>query len=211
MNVNISVNLTNNMTTIPKLSRVLVEHSRELAIDALSVYLTDLSESIILDLHKINAGLTQNLCICGYPTDDFIFQVSKLLPKQITLVSTKNKNTSIFTDAYSESTFIKWREAVSLFGSRGILTSVLVNADFEQIKGASLLGVDRVLINVSSMKYNDLDSHQQLERFQNYIDYARSLGLSVNLSGGFNSKSIKLLDKNLYNIKEFSWDKTIMM
>ena len=211
MNVNISVNLTNKMITTTTLSKVLVEHSRELAINALSVHLTDLSESIILDLHKMNAGLTQELCICGYPTDDFIFQVSKLLPKQITLVSTRNENTSIFSDEYNEKTFIKWRDAVSHFGSRGILTSVLVKADLEQIKRASLLGVDRVLINISSMKWNGFNSHLQLESFQKYIDYARSLGLSVNLCGGFNSQSIKLLNKNLYNIKEFNWDKTIMM
>lgn len=91
------------------------------------------------------------------------------------------------------------------FKEKKILTSLFIDADIEQIKAAQQIGADYIEIHTGH--YADASCYteqkKEFDRILKAIEYAKSLGLKVNLGHGLNYHNILAFAK-VRGIEEYS-------
>ncbi len=157
------------------------------------------------DVYEIAPLVKTELNIEGFPSNDFIDLVTKVKPKQVTLVPdepdaiTSNKGWDI------ESHFGQLSELVERFKAKGIRTSIFVETDLTNIALAAKTGVDRVELYTGpyAMLYST-NKEEAVTPFINAARQAKELGLGVNAGHDLNLNNLAYLASNIPWIEEVS-------
>lgn len=125
-------------------------------------------------------------------TDDMVAFALKVLPDAVTLVP-EGRN-ELTTEGGLD--VIRLRASLSqkiaLLRQAGIVVSLFVEPDLEQIKGSHKVGADYIEIHTGTyceMRSQE-DRREQLQRIELAISAARRLGLGVNAGHGLNYQNI---------------------
>lgn len=150
------------------------------------------------DVREIRPLITTEFNIEGNPIDSFIDLVLEVRPDQVTLVPdavdaiTSNsgwdtiKNRAFLTEVCSE------------FKSKGIRTSIFIDARPEMAEGAAICGSDRV--ELYTEPYAELFSKEPSEAIAPFIktaEIARECGLGLNAGHDLNLDNLEWFIRNI--------------
>jgi len=158
------------------------------------------------DVYDLKPLLTTEFNIEGNPKEKkFIDLVLAVKPAQVTLVpDTQGQITSDHGwDTLKEKEYLS--EMITLFKSKGIRTSVFVDADLRMIKGAQVVGSDR--IELYTEDYARLYSSQKAKAIQPFIEAAKlacDLGLGINAGHDLSLVNLKYFKERIPNLLEVS-------
>jgi len=133
------------------------------------------------DVYEIKSALRSELNIEGYPEANFVDLIWKIRPSQVTLVPdapdalTSDKGWDI------KAHFDRLTELVEAFRTKGIRTSLFVDADLHTIEWAEKTGADRVeLYTGPYAKYYARGREKAVGPFVRAAQHAKNLGMGVN-------------------------------
>lgn len=133
------------------------------------------------DVPVLKAGISTELNIEGYPSEDFIRLVTDTVPAQVTLVPdapgqlTSNHGWDVAAN------FDKLKDITERFHRAGIRVSIFVDPDPEQVKAAKLVGADRVELYTKAYADNySKDRQAAIAPFVKAAEAAREAGLGLN-------------------------------
>ncbi|MEM0939668.1 MAG: pyridoxine 5'-phosphate synthase [Bacteroidota bacterium] len=157
------------------------------------------------DVYDLNAVITTELNIEGYPNDRFMKTVEETRPAQATLVPdppdvlTSNagwdtiKNESVLTDIISQ---IK---------SWGVRVSIFVDPEKQMMDGAKKCGTDRVELYTEMYATNfSMNKNEAIKPYKESAEYASSIGLDINAGHDLDLNNLKFLKESIPFIKEIS-------
>jgi len=157
------------------------------------------------DVALLKDALSVELNVEGYPSDDFIALIEKIIPSQVTLVpDPPGALTSSFGwDTHEHKYFL--REVVSKFKDMGVRTSLFVEPSVRMVEGASECYTDRIELYTEA--YAENYTRNREEAIEPYIicsEVAYKLGLGVNAGHDLNLENLKYFVDNLPNLLEVS-------
>lgn len=150
------------------------------------------------DVREIRPLITTEFNIEGNPIDSFIDLVLEVRPDQVTLVPdavdaiTSNSG----WDTIKNRTFLT--EVCSEFKSKGIRTSIFIDARPEMAEGAAICGSDRV--ELYTEPYAELFSKEPSEAIAPFIktaEIARECGLGLNAGHDLNLDNLEWFIRNI--------------
>lgn len=157
------------------------------------------------DVRDIRPVITTEFNIEGYPSESFIELVLEVKPHQVTLVPdppgvlTSNAG----WDTLKNESFLK--EVISEFKSKGIRTSVFIDANPDMIGNAAKTGTDRVELYTESFAKNyPLDKKKAVEPFINAAKAANEAGLGLNAGHDLDLVNLKYFAQNIPGLLEVS-------
>lgn len=132
-------------------------------------------------------------------TDEIVAIARELKPHFCCLVPEKREEVTTEGGLDVTGQLDKIAPAVDILSAAGILVSLFIDADEQQIDAASVVGAPYIEIHtgVYANASNDLDRQKELGRIASAVVYAASKGLKVNAGHGItyhNVKSIAVLD-----------------
>jgi pyridoxine 5-phosphate synthase len=154
------------------------------------------------DLKKI---VKTEFNIEGNPISKFIDLVLEVKPEQVTLVpdsvnaitSNAGWNTIKYKDFLTD--------IIKTFKQAGIRTSIFVDPDLEMIKGAKLIGTDRIELYTESYAVNYvLNKEKAIKPFIEAATTANELGLGINAGHDLSLDNVEYFAKNIPNLLEVS-------
>ncbi|MBT5026880.1 MAG: pyridoxine 5'-phosphate synthase [Nitrospinaceae bacterium] len=157
------------------------------------------------DVYNIKQGITTPLNLEMAPTQEMVDLALKVKPYQISLVPEKRQE--ITTEGGLD--VISQEEVLSgirqKMHANGILFSLFIDPDLEQVKACQRIQADSIEINTGT--YTELDSSEaiklELDRIQKSCTQARELGLKVFAGHGLNYHNIKAIAQ-IEEIEEFN-------
>jgi pyridoxine 5-phosphate synthase len=141
----------------------------------------------------------------GNPISKFIDLVLEVKPEQVTLVpdsvnaitSNAGWNTIKYKDFLTD--------IIKTFKQAGIRTSIFVDPDLEMIKGAKLIGTDRIELYTESYAVNYvLNKEKAIKPFIEAATTANELGLGINAGHDLSLDNVEYFAKNIPNLLEVS-------
>ncbi|WP_339657662.1 pyridoxine 5'-phosphate synthase [uncultured Maribacter sp.] len=154
------------------------------------------------DLKKI---VKTEFNIEGNPIQKFIDLVLEVKPEQVTLVpdtidaitSNAGWNTIKYKDFLTD--------VIKTFKQAGIRTSIFVDPDPIMIRGAALVGTDRIELYTESYAVNyELNKEKAIQPFIEAANSATELGIGINAGHDLNLDNIQYFAKNIPNLLEVS-------
>lgn len=125
-------------------------------------------------------------------TDEIIAIALKLLPDSVTLVPEGRQE--LTTEGGLDVLMLRQslKHKVGLLRQAGILVSLFIEPDIEQIKASQRVGADFIEIHTGPYceATSDSERNEQLRRIELAISAARKLGLGVNAGHGLNYHNI---------------------
>lgn len=125
-------------------------------------------------------------------TDEIIAIALKLLPDSVTLVPEGRQE--LTTEGGLDVLMLRQslKHKVGLLRQAGILVSLFIEPDIEQIKASQRVGADFIEIHTGHYceATSDSERNEQLRRIELAISAARKLGLGVNAGHGLNYHNI---------------------
>ncbi|NOQ52760.1 MAG: pyridoxine 5'-phosphate synthase [Desulfuromonadaceae bacterium] len=125
-------------------------------------------------------------------TDEMIAMALKILPDAVTLVPEGRHE--LTTEGGLDVNLLRatLKQKIVLLKQAGIVVSLFVEPDLEQIKTSYKVGADYIEIHTGSYCETraDVDRREQLRRIELAISAARKLGLGVNAGHGLNYRNI---------------------
>lgn len=138
-------------------------------------------------------------------TDEMIAVALKIVPDSVTLVPEGRHE--LTTEGGLDVNMLRstLTQKIVLLKQAGILVSLFVEPDMEQIKGCHRVGADYIEIHTGTYceMRSEEDRKQQLRRIELAISAARKLGLGVNAGHGLNYRNIEPVVA-LQGIEEFN-------
>ena len=157
------------------------------------------------DVYELKKVVKTEFNIEGYPDNNFIKLVLKVIPEQVTLVPdlpdvlTSNAG----WDTIKNKSFLT--EIVSEFQKAGIRTSLFMETDFKQIEYAALTSTDRIELYTESFAENYFkDREKAIYKFIEAAKKASELNLGLNGGHDLNLDNLKYFNNNIPNLKEVS-------
>lgn len=158
------------------------------------------------DVRDLKPLLKTEFNIEGNPKEKkFVDLVLEILPAQVTLVpDAQGQITSDHGwDTVANKDYLK--EIISVFKSKGIRTSIFVDANLEMVEGAKETGTDR--IELYTEEYARL-YHSEKEiiigMFHNAAIRAAELGIGVNAGHDLSLENLKYFKENVPGLMEVS-------
>ena len=154
------------------------------------------------DLKKI---VKTEFNIEGNPIQKFIDLVLEVKPEQVTLVpdtidaitSNAGWNTIKYKDFLTD--------VIKTFKQAGIRTSIFVDPDPIMIRGAALVGTDRIELYTESYAVNyELNKEKAIQPFIEAANSATELGIGINAGHDLSLDNIQYFAKNIPNLLEVS-------
>ncbi|MBE9487005.1 MAG: pyridoxine 5'-phosphate synthase [Chloroflexi bacterium] len=125
-------------------------------------------------------------------TDEMIAIALKILPDAVTLVPEGRHE--LTTEGGLDVNLLRatLKQKIVLLKQAGIVVSLFVEPDLEQIKTSYKVGADYIEIHTGSYceMRTEVDRREQLQRIELAISAARKLGLGVNAGHGLNYRNI---------------------
>ncbi|MCK4622025.1 MAG: pyridoxine 5'-phosphate synthase [Desulfuromonadales bacterium] len=125
-------------------------------------------------------------------TDEMIAIALKILPDAVTLVPEGRHE--LTTEGGLDVNLLRatLKQKIVLLKQAGIVVSLFVEPDLEQIKTSYKVGADYIEIHTGSYceMRTEVDRREQLRRIELAISAARKLGLGVNAGHGLNYRNI---------------------
>jgi len=157
------------------------------------------------DVYQIRPIITTEFNIEGYPSDKFLKLVTDVKPHQVTLVP--DPPDAITSNAGWDT--IKHKkmltEIVDILKKYNIRTSIFVDTNPDNIKGAIETGTDR--IELYTEPYASLfviDPKKAIAPFVNAATIANNLGLEINAGHDLNLHNLNYFATNIPFLKEVS-------
>jgi pyridoxine 5-phosphate synthase len=133
------------------------------------------------DVHAIKPLLKTELNIEGNPNRRFIDLVTDVRPAQVTLVPDSPDALTSDRGWNVKASFDELTELAGLFRSKGIRTSIFVDADQENIAWAAKTGTDRIELYTGPYAENYANGREDaIAPFVSAAQRAKELGLGVN-------------------------------
>ena len=133
------------------------------------------------DVYDIRTVLHTEFNIEGFPCTDFVDLILKVQPAQVTLVHDAHDAVTSDCGWDIKANFDFLTSLVELFHSKGIRTSLFVDADLENIKWAEKTGADRIELYTGSYAKNyEKDRDAAIEPFVHAARLAKNSGMGVN-------------------------------
>ncbi len=158
------------------------------------------------DVFELKKIIKTELNIEGNPKEDkFVQLVLDALPDQVTLVPDSNDQLTSDHgwDTISEIKFLK--ETIEVFKSKGIRSSIFVDADPNMVSGAADTGTDRIeLYTENYAKEYLIDPKKAIDPFVNAALKANELNIEINAGHDLDLKNLNYFSKNIKGLKEVS-------
>ncbi|PVX52347.1 pyridoxine 5'-phosphate synthase [Balneicella halophila] len=157
------------------------------------------------DVYGLKPILSTEFNIEGYPSREFLNMVLEVLPAQVTLVPdppdvlTSNAGWDTVADRD------KLKEIISELKKSGIRTSIFVDTQLENIRGALDTGTDRIELYTEPYA-NEYSTNRDkaIAPFVKAAELANSLGLEINAGHDLNLENLAFFNENIPNLKEVS-------
>lgn len=150
------------------------------------------------DVREIRPLITTEFNIEGNPIDSFISLVTEVVPHQVTLVPDAEDaiTSNAGWDTIRHKDFLT--EVCREFKSKGIRTSIFIDARPEMAEGAALCGADRV--ELYTEPYADLFPAAPEKAVADFIktaERARECGLGLNAGHDLNLQNLEYFIRNI--------------
>ena len=156
----------------------------------------------VLDIKPI---ITTEFNIEGFPSQEFIGLVLKVVPNQVTLVPDPPDaiTSNAGWDTKKHKDFLK--EVISTFHSKGIRTSIFIDPDADLIRNAVNTGTDRIELYTEPYAANYSKNREKaIEPFIHAAQVAYDFGLGLNAGHDLNLDNLKYFKDNIKNLLEVS-------
>ena len=157
------------------------------------------------DVFDIKPLIKTEFNIEGYPSEEFIAMVLRIVPHQVTLVPDPPEaiTSNAGWDTKNNLEFLK--ETISKFSDAGIRTSLFVDTNLENIEYAAKAGADRVeLYTEPYCAGYIINKEAAIKPFVEAANYAKKLGLSVNAGHDLNLENLGYFSQQIPFLKEVS-------
>ncbi len=156
----------------------------------------------VYDLKKI---VTTEFNIEGYPSRKFLDMVLGVQPEQVTLVpdppEALTSNAGWDTVTHQQ----KLRAIIAELKKANIRTSIFVDTNLDNIKGALDTGTDRIEFYTEPYASNYLTNKEKaIAPFVKGAELAHSLGLAINAGHDLSLLNLQYFAQNIPNLKEVS-------
>jgi len=157
------------------------------------------------DVRVLKSIITTEFNIEGYPSKSFIDLVLEVKPNQVTLVP--DAHDAITSNAGWDTIVHKdfLTEVVATFKKAGIRVSLFVGADVKMVKGAAIIGADRIELYTepyaSAFPFNP---DEAIKPFIQAAKVAADLQLGVNAGHDLNLQNLKFFKQSIPNLLEVS-------
>jgi pyridoxine 5-phosphate synthase len=157
------------------------------------------------DVYEIKPIITTEFNIEGYPSEDFISLVLSVKPDQVTLVPDAHDavTSNAGWDVVGHMAFLT--DIVSTFKKGGIRTSLFVDTNPVNIKGAAKTGTDRIELYTEPYATNyPQNAPGAVEPFIKAAEIARKTGLGINAGHDLNLENLRYFHQCIPWIDEVS-------
>lgn len=157
------------------------------------------------DVYDIRPIITTEFNIEGYPSREFINLVLRVKPTQVTLVPDPPEalTSNAGWDTVKNKDFLK--EIISDFKSAGIRTSIFVDTNLANVKGAVYTQTDRIeLYTEPYAKQFPVNKEEAIKDFVQAAKVASDLGLSINAGHDLNLDNLNYFVATIPNVAEVS-------
>lgn len=157
------------------------------------------------DVYELKPILSTEFNIEGYPSRAFLDMVIEVLPAQVTLVPDPPEalTSNAGWDTVKHQKFLQ--KIISELKKNGIRTSIFVDTNLENIRGALDTGTDRIELYTEPYADNYHNNKATaIEPFVKAAELAHSLGLGINAGHDLNLENLAYFNKNIPNLKEVS-------
>jgi pyridoxine 5-phosphate synthase len=158
------------------------------------------------DVRDLKQILKTEFNVEGNPKEQkFVDLVLEIKPHQVTLVpDTQGQLTSDHGwDTISEKEYLK--EIIAKFKSKGIRTSIFVNANLKMVEGAKHTGTDRIeLYTESYAHFFNSDKEKAIKPFVEAAKLAMEFGLGINAGHDLNQENLKFFNQHVPGLLEVS-------
>ncbi len=163
--------------------------------------------SDVWDLQKLWQNLPDGIeyNIEGYPSPDWLELVHKIAPTQATLVpDAPEANTSDNGwDAIQQQDFLK--PIIADLQSRGIRTSLFLNAEVEQVTAAKATGTDRIEFYTGPYaEAFEADKKTAIAKYVEAAKAAKTVGLGINAGHDLSLQNLAYFAENIDGLLEVS-------
>lgn len=157
------------------------------------------------DVFDIKSIITKEYNIEGYPSQDFINMILKVIPDQVTLVPDEPDvlTSCAGWDTVKFQSFLKG--VISVFREKGIRTSIFVDPEIEMIEGAKSCQTDRIELYTENYAANYVSNKEKA--IQPYVlaaNRALELDLGINAGHDLNLINLEYFAKNIPFLAEVS-------
>ena len=157
------------------------------------------------DVRDLGSVVTTEFNIEGYPNKQFLDLVNEVKPCQVTLVP--DKPGALTSNAGWDTLKNKFllTKVIADFKSKGIRTSLFVGTDLAFIKGAKIVGADRV--ELYTEPYADLYPVNKEKAIQPFVSaglLAQELGLGLNAGHDLSLDNLRYFAENVPALMEVS-------
>ena len=158
------------------------------------------------DVVALKQIIKTELNIEGNPKEDkFIKLVLETLPNQVTLVPDSNDQ---LTSDHGWNTIHEKKfliETIEIFKSKGIRTSIFVDANETMVAGAAETGTDRIeLYTEEYAKEYIVDPIKAIAPFVSAANKANELNIEINAGHDLDLNNLNYFSKNINKLKEVS-------
>lgn len=158
------------------------------------------------DVYDLKPILSTEFNIEGNPKiQKFVDLVLEVKPEQVTLVpdSDGQLTSDHGWDTVTHQSYLK--DTIALFKSRGIRTSIFVDADLKMIEAAKTTGTDRIeLYTESYAKHYAAQKETIIKPFTEAAILANKLGLGINAGHDLSLENLAYFKQHIPNLLEVS-------
>jgi pyridoxine 5-phosphate synthase len=157
------------------------------------------------DVRALKPLLTTEFNIEGNPEPSFIELVLEVLPQQVTLVPDGHGviTSNAGWEVKKHLPFL--REVVALFKSKGIRTSIFVDADAETVRRAADTGADRVELYTEPYAARYAENRETaIAAFLDAAQAATAAGLGLNAGHDLNLENLAYFSRRIPALREVS-------
>jgi pyridoxine 5-phosphate synthase len=157
------------------------------------------------DVYELKAIVTTEFNIEGYPDERFMRLIEEIRPEQATLVPDPPHVLTSNAGWDTQKCAPQLTEICHQLKSWGVRSSIFVDTDFNNIRGAAKTGVDR--IELYTGPYADSYTHDRDKAISDYAEAAKlahELGLGVNAGHDLNLDNLKFFREHLPHLLEVS-------
>lgn len=157
------------------------------------------------DVFDIRPLIKTEFNIEGYPSDDFIAMVLRIVPHQVTLVPDPPEAITSNAGWDTKANLEFLTDVIARFSEAGIRTSLFVDTKLENIEYAAKTGTDRVELYTEPycLSYT-VNKETAVKPFVDAANYAKKLGLSVNAGHDLNLENLQFFSQQIPFLKEVS-------
>ena len=174
-------------------------------VHALTMHLREdrrhIKDSDLIEIKKLGAKINLEMAA----TSEIQHIALEILPYSVCLVPEKRQEitTEGGLDVNSQKEYLK--EFIKPLKEKGILVSLFIDADIEQIEAAKYVGADYIELHTGSFAnaFIQGDWEKEFEKLKHGAIYAQKLGLNVNAGHGLNYENVYLM-RQIQGLKELN-------